>query len=254
MTFTEKLDTLIKLNHLTRGKLAAKTGIPYTTIAGFFDPHKGYHNIKLSNLKTLSSFFDVSLDVLADDDRDLFEDGDTDVRELTKKYAGLSSKGRHLVDNILTGLLEMETSREEEAEEGEILYIREYLTPAAAGYASPVEGEDYVLIPRGEEVPQKADFAVRIAGESMEPVIKDGERVYVTRTNEFSDGDIGIFFVDGDMKCKQFCKDSFGNIYLLSVNRALAAADVMIHASGNSTVYAYGKVLLDRKIPLPNRN
>ena len=255
MIFTEKLDRLMKQKNLTRGRLAVETGIPYTTLAGFYDKGKGYQNMKLANLKKISQFFDVSLDILADDERDLFEDEDFITKELAKKYAGLSEKGRHLVDDVVSGLLEMEApARNGGDAEEEVRYIREYLTPAAAGYASPAEGEDYILVPRGPTVPKKADFAVRIAGDSMEPYIQDGSRVYVMRTNEFADGDVGIFFVDGDMKCKQFCKDSFGNLYLLSVNRRRADADMRIRSSGTSTVYAYGKVLLDKRIPLPNRS
>ena len=100
-------------------------------------------------------------------------------------------------------------------------------------------------------VPDSADFAVRIDGDSMEPYIKDGSRVYVSRTPELLDGDVGIFFVDGDMKCKQYCEDSFGNIYLFSLNRERSDADMEISASSGITVFCFGKVLLGRRVPLP---
>ena len=37
VTFTEKLDYLMKKHGLTRGSLAKATGIPYTTIVGFYE-------------------------------------------------------------------------------------------------------------------------------------------------------------------------------------------------------------------------
>lgn len=255
MKFTDKLDYLMKRQGLTRGKLADMTGIPYNTIVGFYK--SGYKNIKLSNLMKIAGFFDLPLDVLASDDVDLeeyYEERQSAVIE--EKYRGLSRKGQKLVDNMIDGLLDMEApdgeAADEEQAEEKIIYLREYVTPAAAGYASPAEGEDYRTVgcPQSE-VPGGTDFAVRIAGDSMEPYIKDGSRVFVSRTNEIKDGDVGIFFVDGDMKCKQFCEDNYGNIYLFSLNRARADADMSILSTSGITVFCFGKVLLSRRPPLP---
>lgn len=65
MTFTEKLDTLMNERHLNKSILSKESGIPYTTIDGFYK--KGADNIKLSTLKRLASYFGCSLDYLVDD-------------------------------------------------------------------------------------------------------------------------------------------------------------------------------------------
>lgn len=246
MKLTDKLDALLKQSDMTRGTLAAETGIPYNTIVGFYT--KGYHNMKLSNLRRLADFFGVSADVLSDDSVGLEDDG-AELGETIKKYSALSKKGRSIVDGVVDGLYSLEL--EPEVSEPRIEFIKEYLTPAAAGYASPAEGEDYVLIPRTQDVPAGADFAVRISGDSMEPYIEDGSRVYVSRDIELHAGDVGIFFVNGDMKCKQFCEDSFGNIYLFSLNRARSDADVQIMSDSGVTVFCFGRVLLPKRPPLP---
>ena len=246
MTFTQKLDLLMRRRGLTRGGLARETGIPYTTIVGFYE--KGYENIRLSNARRIAAFFDVPIDYLFDDCADFPPDAEDDDAIL-RRYSALSDRSRRIVDGVLDGLFELESPDYAAEEEPE--YIREYVTPAAAGYASPAEGEDYVLVPRGSDVPARADFAVRISGDSMEPVIRDGSRVYVSRTNELEPGDVGIFFVDGDMKCKQYAEDVFGNIYLFSLNRARADADVTVLASSGVTVFCFGKVLLKKRPPLP---
>jgi len=232
---------------MTRGRLAAETGIPYNTIVGFYT--KGYKNAKLSNVRRIAAYFDVSMDDLCDDSRPLPSGEERTRNEIGEKYSALSEKGRKIVDDLVKGLSDMEAP--EEPREEKIIYLREYVTPAAAGYASPAEGDDYVLVPRTAEVPKSADFAVRIAGDSMEPYIKDGSRVYVSRMSELNTGDVGIFFVDGDMKCKQYCEDSEGNIYLFSANRDRADADVTVAASSGVTVFCFGRVLLDKRIPLP---
>ena len=44
-----------------------------------------------------------------------------------------------------------------------------YRSPAAAGYAAPVFGEDFDYLTVDDTVPQAAEFAVRIQGDSMAP-------------------------------------------------------------------------------------
>lgn len=244
VAITDKLDYLMHERGITRGGLAKSTGIPYTTIVGFYE--KGSDNIKLSNLQKLSSFFGVSLEYLVNDG---ISANTFSSERFSKKYASLSSSERDIVDGVIDGLLNMKKNKPEKS--GDIIYLKEYVTPAAAGYASPAEGEDYILVPVTEDIPHGTDYAVRIQGDSMEPYIADGSRVFVQRTNELSDGEIGIFFVDGDMKCKQYCQDSLGNIYLFSLNRDRSDADSYISATSGICVYCFGKVLLGEKIPLP---
>lgn len=66
MSFTEKLDALMAEKGINKSVLSKESGIPYTTIAGFYT--KGTDNVKLSTLKKLSSYFNCSIDFLADDE------------------------------------------------------------------------------------------------------------------------------------------------------------------------------------------
>lgn len=65
MSFLIKLDNLMKDKNINKSQLSKESGIPYTTIDGFYK--KGTENIKLSTLKKLASYFNCSLDYLADD-------------------------------------------------------------------------------------------------------------------------------------------------------------------------------------------
>lgn len=65
MNFLEKLDTLMQEKKLNRHSLSKQCGIPYTTIDAFYK--KGYENTKMSTLRKLAAFFDVTLDYLIDD-------------------------------------------------------------------------------------------------------------------------------------------------------------------------------------------
>ena len=66
MSFTEKLDTLMAERHINKSILSKEAEIPYTTIDGFYK--KGSENAKLSTLKKLCTYFNCTLDYLADDD------------------------------------------------------------------------------------------------------------------------------------------------------------------------------------------
>lgn len=68
MSFTDKLDALMAKKGINKSTLSKESGIPYTTIAGFYT--KGTDNVKLSTLRKLSSYLGCSIDYLADDDND----------------------------------------------------------------------------------------------------------------------------------------------------------------------------------------
>ena len=171
-------------------------------------------------------------------------------RMLVEKYRTLTLAGRRTVESVLSAICayqeDMETFREpEEARE-----IPLYRSPAAAGFASPVFGADYDMIPVTAQVPRAAEYAVRIQGDSMEPCLSDGGVAYVTRS-ALSNGDVGVFCVDGEMLCKQYYRDKLGMVYLYSINRARADADVLLAPSSGRSMVCFGKVLLSHVPAVP---
>lgn len=133
-----------------------------------------------------------------------------------------------------------------------VRYIRHYLVAPAAGFASPIEGEDYEMIEAGPDVPPNADFCINISGDSMEPYIKDGQLVYVQRdvdVREFDD--VGIWYYAGDVYCKQYCIDFAGGLILLSANRKRRSFDKWISKEERVNVVCYGRVILPFKLPQP---
>ncbi|WP_370771232.1 helix-turn-helix domain-containing protein [Eubacterium ramulus] len=55
MSFTDKLDALMAEKGINKSILSKESGIPYTTIAGFYT--KGTDNVKLSTLKKIIYIF-----------------------------------------------------------------------------------------------------------------------------------------------------------------------------------------------------
>lgn len=87
---------------------------------------------------------------------------------------------------------------------------------------------------------QDADYAVRISGESMEPIIKDGSVVMVKKVDVLSNGDIGIFNFNGETMCKRYCIDAAGTV-LKPENRS---GDFHIIDTLKGECVIQGKVLL----------
>lgn len=174
-------------------------------------------------------------------------------RRLLDDYRGLSPLGRQTVRTMIDALCAYRDEAEAEAESPapEPRMIPLYRSPAAAGYAAPAFGEDFDYIPVTDEVPAGAEFAVRIQGDSMVPYIADNSIVYVNR-DPLQGGDIGIFCVDGDMFCKQYYKDPAGIVYLFSLNRRRADADVIFTPASGRSLVCFGRVIL-RAPPLPGR-
>ncbi len=165
----------------------------------------------------------------------------------------LDSWGREMVRAVVDVEIqrcEDEEQLRREAAKPEPRQIPLYLEPAAAGFASPVEGRDYTIIELGPDDPQGAAFAVRLQGDSMAPDFPDGSVVYVSH-DSLADGDIGIFSVDDGTVCKQYHRDGFGMVYLFSLNRKLAEADVMIPPSSGRTLVCHGRVITRKRYKVP---
>ena len=154
-----------------------------------------------------------------------------------------------LVVALVDALPEMTDALRAAAPAAERRVIPLYTSPAAAGFAAPVFGEDYELIPVTGDVPPGAELAVRIQGDSMAPVIADGAVVYVNH-DPVQSGDVGIFCVDGDMLCKQYYRDPLGMVYLFSLNRKRADMDVIFHRGSGRSLTCFGRVMLHAQ-PLP---
>lgn len=106
MDFLEKLNYLMKKNHLNKSTLSKACNIPYTTIDGWYK--KGYEGLKLTTLRKLAEYFGTSLDYWASEP--MFEDVtseldiDDEVRQLTKQYSLLNNEDQELVKKLINSL------------------------------------------------------------------------------------------------------------------------------------------------------
>ncbi len=76
-----------------------------------------------------------------------------------------------------------------------------YLQPAAAGIGNYLGGAEYEEIEI--EAPTDADACIRISGDSMKPVVNDGDIVFVKFQPQILSGQTGIFILNGEAYCKK---------------------------------------------------
>lgn len=117
------------------------------------------------------------------------------------------------------------------------IYLFELAACAGDGfYSDGVSGSDKEIIAQFAE----ADFAVRISGRSMEPTIKDGDIVFVQKTEELSDQEVGIFVVNGDVMCKRL-REEKGMRWLQPDNATEDYKPIML--TEEVSCYCQGRVL-----------
>lgn len=241
MSFGERLKEHREALGLSRAELAEQLGLSRSAIGNY------EIGVSFPKEEILLQLFSV----LQAEPNELFCDSfpselalSAEDRRLVAHYRRLSPVGQGAVQSLLHAL------REVPAPETPKRVIPLYTSPAAAGYASPVMGEDFVPYTVTKDTPKEAEFAVRIRGDSMEPYIDDGSIAFAHHA-PIVNGDVGIFCVDGDMFCKQYYRDPLGMVYLFSLNRRRKDADVLLYQESGRNLFCFGRVLLPKRAPLP---
>lgn len=248
MSFGKRLRERRRELGMSQGELALRLGVTAAAVSNY---ESGQNAVREEVLLKMFQVLDV-------DPNYLYQDSLTgksfncsvEEKSLVMKYRALSTVGRQALHSVADAMGAYQADMEALAPPAEIRQIPLYSCPAAAGYAAPVFGEDFEYIDVTGEVPHGADLAVRIQGDSMEPVIVDGSVVYVNR-DPLQNGDVGIFCVDGEMLCKQFVRDALGMVYLFSLNRKRSDADVVLPPSSGRSMVCIGRVLLSARPPIP---
>lgn len=239
-----------KIAHGAKTELARALGFKQGNIFGMWQ--NGTSKSYMDYLPEIASRYGVSVDWLLGNTDDPAPPAQQEEPEIAKKYRALDEHGKQLVDAVLDIEFKRCTgATEKQAEIIPLRTIRHYLVPAAAGYASPIEGEEFETIPLPPDAPPGADFCITVRGDSMEPFIPDGSLVYVQRGAHLQEFDVGVFYVDGDVFCKQWCVDFVGTLHLLSANPKREDANISIPKEAGRTCVCFGKVLLPHKLPQP---
>ena len=133
-------------------------------------------------------------------------------------YSGLNQDGRQKAREFIDLLFHIEMYRDDPVELSETpRLLRLYDIPVSAGTGNFLDDSGYEMIEAPGYVPSSADFALRVSGDSMEPLFQDGQVVWVKEREVLSSGDIGIFIYFDDVYLKKLVTDG-SKAYLKSLN------------------------------------
>lgn len=90
-----------------------------------------------------------------------------------------------------------------------------------------------------DEIPTNADFALTVNGDSMKPMFKDHETIFVEETTELINGSIGIVIVNDEAYVKKVYHSTFG-MTLVSLNDDYKD----INVGKNDFIKIIGKVVI----------
>ena len=100
------------------------------------------------------------------------------------------------------------------------------LLPVSAGPGAFLDENNFELkrFP-ADEIPDGAEFAIRISGDSMEPVYSSGQIIWVQLCKQLRPGEVGIFEYDGNgyvkMYDEQYPEETFLDEYTTSDGQVL---------------------------------
>lgn len=112
-----------------------------------------------------------------------------------------------------------------------------FYTTVSAGTGSFLDGEDYEMY-TSPDIPEEASFGVYVSGDSMEPRYHNEELIWIEQTEQLEDGEIGIFYLDGNAYVKKFQNNGNGT-YLVSLNKKYNPIPV----TENNSFKIFGRVL-----------
>ncbi|HBC4492041.1 TPA: helix-turn-helix transcriptional regulator [Staphylococcus aureus] len=220
-----------KLN-LTQDQLGEKLNTKKATISNY---ETGYRTPKQDDLFEIAHILNISID-------DLFPARNSKKNDITSIYNKLTPPRQENVLNYANEQLEEQNSKGDNVVD--INSYKQEKTPVNVnGCVSAGVGErlhDETLFTEMVKAPIPAhDLALKVNGDSMEPMFKDGEIIFVEKTHNIKNGQIGIFIIEEEAYVKKvFVEDD--RLTLVSLNKEYDD----LHFYRNESVRLIGKVIL----------
>jgi len=230
----DRLRVLRRELNITKRELVSRLPLNYSTYANY---ESGHREPSSEVLQLLANHFGVSIDFLlgvsnnrkkADEIAILTDD----EHEYVTSYRRLDAHGREIVDIVLQKELERVTSmsvrdEKEKPRDESWVVLQVFQQRASAGlgnYLSDDSDDDYETMRfMATQISKRADFCVKIKGESMEPKICDGDIVFVKAVPKVDIDSVGVFVYEGEAFCKRLRLDQKkGALFLESLNKAYA--------------------------------
>ena len=239
MVIAERLRTLRREKNLSKRELVSLLPINYSTYANY---ESGFREPNSEVLQMLARHFNVSIDYLMGMTENRRKADEVAIltnaeHDHMTQYRQLDAHGKSLIDVVMSKELERvnflgaNVQGSNKYTDDQWITLNVYHQQASAGlsnYLTDDSDTDFeVMRFMATPVSQKADFCVKIRGDSMEPKICDGDIVFVKAVPKVEPDNVGIFVYDSEAYCKRLRIDNKkSTIYLESLNKSYAPKQV----------------------------
>lgn len=184
---------------LTQEELGALVGVTGSAITNY---EKGTSHPKEPVLYALINALHVDANYLFQDCvKTLRSSSEISLKErkLLSDFSALDKWGQKQVLSVVSNELARCAEQTQSTPMSDVIYLPYPLQPASAGTGDFADDETAERVPvRRNAWTAKADYIMRVHGDSMEPQIKDSDRILVRRQPAVDPGEAGVFIHHGE--------------------------------------------------------
>ncbi|PTK52058.1 transcriptional regulator [Staphylococcus haemolyticus] len=217
---------------LTQDQLGEKLDTKKSTISNY---ETGYRTPQQDDLFEIAHVLNISID-------DLFPKRKKS-NDITTVYNQLTPPRQHNVLDYANHQLELQNSTDDNVIDLDTYKNENTTLTDVNGYVSAGTGEQIFDEPKFKVsvkgyVPPH-DIALQVNGDSMEPMFSDKEIIFVEKSNNIKNGQIGVFIINGEAYVKKVHVGE-DRLTLVSLNKDYRD----LHFYENEGVRLIGKVIL----------
>lgn len=236
-SFKDRLKQIMSERKISQSELSRRTGIGRNSISDYLN---GKYEAKQDKVFELAKALNVNEAWLMG--FDISKNRKIENNDITSIYSKLTPPRQNNVLKYATNQLEEQNNDSDNLVDFNS-YIQEKSEVDIYGCASAGIGERLYNEPISKEfvrgyVPAH-DIALKVNGDSMEPLFKNGQIIFIEKSHTIKDGQIGVFIINGDAYVKKvYVEDN--RLTLVSLNKKYKD----LYFYDNESVRLVGKVIL----------
>ncbi|HCV2166372.1 TPA: helix-turn-helix domain-containing protein [Staphylococcus aureus] len=236
-SFKDRLKQIMSERKISQSELSRRTGIGRNSISDYLN---GKYEAKQDKVFELAKALNVNESWLMG--FDISKNRKIENNDITSIYSKLTPPRQSNVLKYATNQLEEQNNDSDNLVDFNS-YIQEKSEVDIYGCASAGIGERLYNEPISKEfvrgyVPAH-DIALKVNGDSMEPLFKNGQIIFIEKSHTIKDGQIGVFIINGDAYVKKvYVEDN--RLTLVSLNKKYKD----LYFYDNESVRLVGKVIL----------
>ncbi|HDB7830767.1 TPA: helix-turn-helix domain-containing protein [Staphylococcus aureus] len=236
-SFKDRLKQIMSERKISQSELSRRTGIGRNSISDYLN---GKYEAKQDKVFELAKALNVNEAWLMG--FDISKNRKIENNDITSIYSKLTPPRQSNVLKYATNQLEEQNNDSDNLVDFNS-YIQEKSEVDIYGCASAGIGERLYNEPISKEfvrgyVPAH-DIALKVNGDSMEPLFKNRQIIFIEKSHTIKDGQIGVFIINGDAYVKKvYVEDN--RLTLVSLNKKYKD----LYFYDNESVRLVGKVIL----------